>query len=585
MYINALNGALFLLGKPCYEAIGLTTLEEIRVNMTELPKENLDLILLANLQQNRVNSAHTKQSSTHKEEKDRQRASVKFFLHGVQVCKATYLFAHAVGNTRYRNICKHYDTHGFTPRRHGNTGRCAANALSLNDERHVINFITTFAEYNAMPLPGRMPKMKDYTVMMLPSDVTKANLWRTYTRACGDISSKAVGLTKFKNIWKLYLPHIAVMKISSDLCDTCQQNNNLIMKSVNCTEDEKSACLKQQENHLALAKECRAYYKQQCEDSSNFWNSLNDEKKQSGYELAGTVHISFDYAQNFLIPHSPQQVGPIYFKTPRKCHLFGICAESVPKQVNYLIDEGELNGKGANETISYLNHYFESENAINCKNLNLHCDNCRGQNKNNGVIHYLCLRTLRGLNSNIELSFMLPYHTRFGPDWCFGLIKMKYKHSYVSSISQLAEVVLTSTTKSINIPQLISEPCSDKTLVPVHAWKVFLETCFRKIPNLTKYHHFRFSSSEPGKVFIREFPSSAEFSVSIIKDQEKLQTVLTSDPEIIRRPGLSAERAWYLYENVRQHCEGDIHKDTTCPKPSVPKPRSMKAHKLKSESD
>ena len=138
--------------------------------------------------------------------------------------------------------------------------------------------------------------------------------------------------------------------------------------------------------------------------------------------------------------------------------MFGICAESMPKQVNTLIDEGELTGKEANETISFLNHYFESEIAISCKSLNLHCYNCRGQNKNNAVIHYLFLITLRGLNSNIELSFMLPYNTRFGPDWCFGLIKTKYKHSYVSSISQLAEVVLTSTTKSINIPQLISEP-------------------------------------------------------------------------------------------------------------------------------
>ena len=144
--------------------------------MTELPKENLDLILMANLQQNRAKSTHTKRTATNREEKERQRASVKFFLHGKQVCKSTYLFAHGVGNTRYRNLCKHYDAHGFTPRRHGNTGRCAANALSLNDEQNVINFITNFADYNAMPLPGRMPKMKDYTVMMLPSDVTKANL-------------------------------------------------------------------------------------------------------------------------------------------------------------------------------------------------------------------------------------------------------------------------------------------------------------------------------------------------------------------------------------------------------------------------
>ena len=69
---------------------------------------------------------------------------------------------------------------------------------------------------------------------------------------------------------------------------------------------------------------------------------------------------------------------------------------------------------------------------------------------------------------------MLPYHTRFGPDWCFGLIKMKYKHSYISSISDLAEVVLLSTTKEINIPQLITESSSSNTLVPVRKWKIFL---------------------------------------------------------------------------------------------------------------
>ena len=37
LYINILNGALFLSGKSCYEAVDLTTLEEIGVNMSELP--------------------------------------------------------------------------------------------------------------------------------------------------------------------------------------------------------------------------------------------------------------------------------------------------------------------------------------------------------------------------------------------------------------------------------------------------------------------------------------------------------------------------------------------------------------------
>ena len=79
---------------------------------------------------------------------------------------------------------------------------------------------------------------------------------------------------------------------------------------------------------------------------------MTEDEKKSDDVLDGELHISFDYAQNMLIPNNPQQVGPIYFKTPRKCHLFGICSESLPKQVNYLTDEAELTGKGANETVS-----------------------------------------------------------------------------------------------------------------------------------------------------------------------------------------------------------------------------------------
>ena len=81
-----------------------------------------------------------------------------------------------------------------------------------------------------------------------------------------------------------------------------------------------------------------------------------------------------------------------------------------------------------------------------------------------------------------------------------------------------------------------------------------------------------------GIVFVREFPSSPETRLNIVKDQAKIPELLSSEPELISPPGLSPERAWYLYENVRQHCEGDNNKDSTCPKPSVPKPRSMKAH-------
>ena len=114
--------------------------------------------------------------------------------------------------------------------------------------------------------------------------------------------------------------------------------------------------------------------------------------------------------------------------------------------------------------MTYLHHYFNSDNSIKCNDLNLHYDKCRGQNKNNDVGQYLSYRTLKGLNSNIELSFMLLYHTRFDPDWCFGLVKLKYKHSYISFVARLAEAVLLSTIKEINIPQLISDPSSGNSI-------------------------------------------------------------------------------------------------------------------------
>ena len=58
----------------------------------------------------------------------------------------------------------------------------------------------------------------------------------------------------------------------------------------------------------------------------------------------------------------------------------------IPKKVNYLIVEAELTDKGANESVSYLHHYFNSDNSVKFSDLNLHCDNCRGQNKNNAAV-------------------------------------------------------------------------------------------------------------------------------------------------------------------------------------------------------
>ena len=70
-------------------------------------------------------------------------------------------------------------------------------------------------------------------------------------------------------------------------------------------------------------------------------------------------HLQLVQLQQAHYPSDPMQPGPIYFLTPRKCAMFGVCCESIPRQVFFLIDEAMNIGKGANAIMSMLHYYFK----------------------------------------------------------------------------------------------------------------------------------------------------------------------------------------------------------------------------------
>ena len=43
-------------------------------------------------------------------------------------------------------------------------------------------------------------------------------------------------------------------------------------------------------------------------------------------------------------------------------------------------------------------------------------------------------------------------------------------------------------------------------------------------------------------------------------------------PRSLKPPGLSPDRAWYLYEKIREHIPDHFDKDQTCPRPRTRKP-------------
>lgn len=70
------------------------------------------------------------------------------------------------------------------------------------------------------------------------------------------------------------------------------------------------------------------------------------------------VHYSPDFAQQLHYPHNPMQQGPIFFKKPCKCSVFGIVTEGLPQMAILVLDETIVIAKGANCVINLLDYFF-----------------------------------------------------------------------------------------------------------------------------------------------------------------------------------------------------------------------------------
>lgn len=299
----------------------------------------------------------------------------------------------------------------------------------------------------------------------------------------------------------------------------------------------------------------RELYNKACDNAKRSFKVLEDtvdiDEGHDPCSLDTTMHYSFDFAQQVHYPSNPMQPGPIYFKTPRKCAIFGIMCEAIPQQVNYLIDEASDVGKGANTTISYVHHFFEYH-GLGETSVHLHADNCSGQIKNNYFVWYLAWRTILQLHISVRYSFLIAGHTKFAPDRCFGIIKKLYKQNCISSIYEFANMVESSST-GVNKAQLVGTH-DGTVIVPVYDWCSYLEQYFKRLPNIKSYHHFRFTKDEPGRVYFKESDLSPKQSLMLLKNPAILPPAARF-PAKVNPTGLSQDRKRYLFREIRQFCK------------------------------
>lgn len=180
---------------------------------------------------------------------------------------------------------------------------------------------------------------------------------------------------------------------------------------------------------------------------------------------------------------------------------------------------------------------------------------------------YLMWRVMVGLNREIIISFLLVGHTKFAPDWCFGLFKRLFKRTKITCLDDIAQVVEKSA--SVNHPQLVGH-LDGTSVVPFYDWNKFYDerTTKSALKGINQMHHFRFNAELPGYVMVKESSDGTERRIKLVKDTTWKPSLATL-PEIITPPGLTLEREWYLYNKIREFCPENT-KDIVCPLPQQP---------------
>ena len=528
-----------------------------RLNVRELEKSEKDMLLLGVLASIQFDKEETGKG------KKRKHEFCRYSFEGERICAGAFRFIYDLSDFHLKQLRKHMKENGpAVPRVHGNRGRRPHNALTFLEIEMCVSFIKGHAEEFGLPFPAPLHGRDGHPPIFLPVSQTYKSVHAEYVRSCALANMRKAGISVFRSIWKACLPHIKFMTPRTDVCFKCERHRQEVQSAVG--EEEKTTALAEFTRHLQSAQAERQFYRTATEKAHE---ELEDHHHPIGppfppcAQSLKAMHYTFDYAQQVTLPHLARQPGPLYFKTPRKVQLFGVCDEGIPRQVNYLIDEADTIGPngtkshGANSVISLLHHFF-SVHGHGEEECILHADNCAGQNKNRTIVNYLAWRVAVGLHKKITLAFMIAGHTRCLVDGCFGLVKRAYRRANIYTLGQLAEVVAASAACNV---------AEDGSAVNWYAWDDFFDQSFGKVKGISKMHHFIFHSEKPGIVSVRVAIDSELQEVKILKvPLESLSPSVM--PEMLSRGGITEERQRYLYKEIREFAPPP-YRDDLCPPP------------------
>lgn len=486
-----------------------------------------------------------------------------FFDMDTPVCKRAFCVVYGISERQLGRLQAISAKHVFAPPKHGNIDREPAHAIPEQTIKEVRHFIRMFAEIYGLAAPSGITSTK--SGQLLPSMYSMKRVWDEYRTSKKSAREASIGYRSFVRIWNDGCQDIRIQGAKTDVCDRCTELRKKIAFSRN--EKEIEDATDEMQEHITAYSAARGWYNSEIARTLASWqkvpssiqnlitsrmiNSSRAPMKVAQNSVDVDMHYSFDYAQKISFPHSPQQQGKIYFLTPRRCELFGVCSEPLSRQVMYMIDEVESIGKGAVSIITYLDAFFASK-GVGEKRVSLHADNCTGQNKNRFLLFYLAWRTMVGLHTKISFSFMVPGHTKFRPDAYFGLFKIAYRKWKADWLKDAIACAKAATQGDKLIPEYYGKVLGLKeNRFEYRAWDSFLDRYFVSLDGIRSYNYFEFSSDKPGIVFYSKAPGDALKQFDLRKNVRWIpdQTNIVR-PKIIKPIPTDPDRLAYLKKKI-----------------------------------
>lgn len=152
----------------CSDQLTEETVLDNLYNCLELSHVELDLVVLANIQ------AFTAIEAIG--EKRKRSPPYSFLYRSQPICKEMFLNLYGISKSRFQRLVDHYQNHGISLRIHGNSKRLPHNALPLDVAEDIKNFLSNYADENAVLLPRRIPGFKNKDIQLLSSSDTKMNV-------------------------------------------------------------------------------------------------------------------------------------------------------------------------------------------------------------------------------------------------------------------------------------------------------------------------------------------------------------------------------------------------------------------------